>query len=152
MTHLPGSLTITRIASHSDVQLPIAVQRSSLNLSFPEKNTQSRSHKVRSLSKLFCQIPLADHNIPGWKAVVNFAAIERDFIRDSSELFFFLSPGTFSSCLACFEAARAGDNGNSKTTRDHGAHSAVQDKPSGNSGKEVHNSNALNSLIGTSQG
>jgi len=103
------------------------------------------------LSKLLCQIPLADHNIAGWETMVNFAAIERDFVRDCSEFFFFLSSGAFSPYVICFETALAGDNRNSEATDDHGA-SAVQDNPSRNSGKEIHNnSNALDRLIGTSK-
>jgi hypothetical protein len=104
------------------------------------------------LSKLLCQIPLADHNIAGWETMVNFAAIERDFIRDGSEFFFFLSSGAFSPYVICFETTCAGDNRNSEATDDHDAGSAVQDNPSRNSGKEIHNnSNALDRLIGTSK-
>ena|SRR5579862_3887961 len=65
---------------------------------------------------------------------------------------FLSSSGAFSLCVICFETARAGDNGNSEATNDHGAGSAVQDNPSRNSGKEIHNnSNALDRLIGISK-
>ena len=103
------------------------------------------------LSKFCCQIPLADHHISGWKAILNFAAVKRDSVRDRSEFFFFLSLGTFGARLVGFEVARACDNGNSEPTCDHGARSAVQDNPSRNSGKEVHNSSVLDRLIGTCQ-
>jgi hypothetical protein len=142
---------LARTTIISDVQLPITVQRSPLNLSLPQKNIQCCSHQVRALPKLFCQIPLADHNFSGWETMVNFAAVERDFVRNRPEFSFFLSSAAFSPCLICFETALAGDSSNSEGTRDHCARSPVLDNPGRNSDNEVHYSNALDRLMGTCQ-
>jgi len=69
--------------------------------------------------------------------MVNFVAVERDFVCNRSEFCFFPSPGTIHLRLICFKTVSEGNNGNSEAARDQRTRSSVQDDPRWNPTKEV---------------
>jgi hypothetical protein len=57
------------------VQFPIPAERSLLDFLFPKQEVQCRPDNVRTLSKLCCQIVLANHHVPGWVTAMDSAPI-----------------------------------------------------------------------------
>jgi hypothetical protein len=59
----------------SDVQLPIPTEWSLLDFLFAKQEVQCGADNVRTLSKLRCQVVLADHHVAGWVAAMDPASV-----------------------------------------------------------------------------